>query len=34
MSLPLGTSAALGTHVEAEFKRWGELIRKTGITMQ
>lgn len=31
LTLPLGTPEALGKHVEAETKRWGEVIRKGNI---
>ena len=31
LTLPLGTPEAFGKHVEAETKRWGEVIRKGNI---
>lgn len=34
MLLPLGSPKQLGDHVEAESKRWGDLIRRTGIKME
>jgi len=34
MTLPRGTPEALQTHVEAETRRWGEVVRRAGITMQ
>ena len=33
MSLPLGSPEALGRHVEAEYARWGNVIRKAGIKL-
>ena len=29
--LPLGTPEAFGAHIAAEYKRWGEVIRRGGI---
>ncbi|HEY4773208.1 MAG TPA: tripartite tricarboxylate transporter substrate binding protein [Xanthobacteraceae bacterium] len=34
MSLPLGTPEALAAHVEKESKRWGDVIRRAGISLQ
>jgi tripartite-type tricarboxylate transporter receptor subunit TctC len=34
MSLPLGPPERLGAHVEAETKRWGEVVRRAGIKLQ
>jgi tripartite-type tricarboxylate transporter receptor subunit TctC len=34
MTMPLGTPEALQAHVEADTRRWGEVIRKAGIRMQ
>jgi tripartite-type tricarboxylate transporter receptor subunit TctC len=34
MTLPLGSPENLGTHVEADSKRWSEVIRKAGIKLQ
>jgi tripartite-type tricarboxylate transporter receptor subunit TctC len=34
MTLPLGPPAALQAHVEADSRRWGEVIRRAGIKMQ
>ena len=34
MELPLGPPERLGAHVEAETKRWGEVIRRAGIKLQ
>ena len=34
MSLPLGSPESLGNHVEADSKRWSEVIRKGGIKLQ
>ena len=34
MSLPLGPPELLGAHVEADTKRWGEVIRRAGIKLQ
>ena len=33
VSLPLGTPEALGAHVEAEYKKWGEVVSKAHITL-
>jgi hypothetical protein len=33
VSLPLGTSQALGAHVAAEHAKWGEVVRKANITL-
>ena len=33
MELPLGPPESLGAHVEAETKRWGEVIRRAGIKL-
>ena len=32
LNLPLGSPEALGQHVVEETQRWGEVIRKAGIT--
>jgi len=34
MTLPLGSPESLGSHVEADSKRWSEVIRKAGIKLQ
>jgi tripartite-type tricarboxylate transporter receptor subunit TctC len=34
MSLPLGPPERLGAHVEADSKRWSEVIRRAGIKLQ
>jgi tripartite-type tricarboxylate transporter receptor subunit TctC len=34
LTLPLGTPEDFGRHVEAETKRWGEVIRKGNIKME
>jgi tripartite-type tricarboxylate transporter receptor subunit TctC len=34
LTLPLGTPEAFGKHVEAETKRWGEVIRKGNIKVE
>lgn len=34
ISLPLGSSKALGVFVESETKRWGDVIHKAGINLQ
>ena len=34
MAVPLGPPEALGAHVEAETRRWGEVIRRAGIKLQ
>ncbi len=34
MTLPLGSPESLGKHVEADSKRWSEVIRKAGIKLQ
>lgn len=34
LTLPLGTPDDFGRHVEAETKRWGEVIRKGNIKME
>jgi hypothetical protein len=31
--LPLGSPERLGSHVEAETKRWGDVIRRAGIKL-
>jgi tripartite-type tricarboxylate transporter receptor subunit TctC len=33
VTLPLGTPTALAAHVDAETKRWGEVIQKAGIKL-
>jgi len=33
MSIPLGSPERLGAHVEADTKRWGEVIRRAGIKL-
>ena len=33
VTLPLGTPEALGAHVKAEYKKWGEVVRKANITL-
>jgi len=33
LTLPLGSPEALGQHVAEETRRWGEVIRKAGITL-
>ena len=33
VTLPLGTPDALGAHVAAEYKKWGEVVRKANITL-
>jgi tripartite-type tricarboxylate transporter receptor subunit TctC len=33
VALPLGTPEALGAHVAAEYKKWGEVVRKANITL-
>jgi tripartite-type tricarboxylate transporter receptor subunit TctC len=33
MALPLGPPELLGAHVEADTKRWGEVIRRAGIKL-
>jgi tripartite-type tricarboxylate transporter receptor subunit TctC len=33
VSLPLGTPEALGAHVAAEYKKWGEVVSKAHITL-
>lgn len=33
MVLPLGSPERLGAHVEAETKRWGDVIRRAGIKL-
>jgi tripartite-type tricarboxylate transporter receptor subunit TctC len=34
MTLPLGPPAVLQAHVEADTRRWGEVIRRAGIKLQ
>ena len=34
MTLPLGSPENLGAHVEADSKRWSEVIRRAGIKLQ
>jgi tripartite-type tricarboxylate transporter receptor subunit TctC len=34
MTLPLGPPSALGDHVDADSKRWAEVIRRAGIKLQ
>ena len=34
MTLPLGSPETLGAHVEADSKRWSEVIRRAGIKLQ
>lgn len=34
LTLPLGTPEAFGKHVEAETRRWGEVIRKGNIKVE
>jgi tripartite-type tricarboxylate transporter receptor subunit TctC len=33
VTLPLGTPEALGAHVDAEYKKWGNVVRKANITL-
>ena len=33
VTLPLGTPEALGAHVDAEYKKWGDVVRKANITL-
>jgi tripartite-type tricarboxylate transporter receptor subunit TctC len=33
VTLPLGTPEALRAHVEAETKKWGDVVRKANITL-
>jgi hypothetical protein len=33
-ALPLGTPENLGNHVEADSRRWSDVIRKAGIKLQ
>jgi tripartite-type tricarboxylate transporter receptor subunit TctC len=33
VTLPLGTPEALGALVEAETKKWGDVVRKANITL-
>jgi tripartite-type tricarboxylate transporter receptor subunit TctC len=34
MTLPLGSPSLLGDHVDADSKRWAEVIRRAGIKLQ
>jgi len=33
MTLPLGPPSLLGDHVDADSKRWAEVIRRAGIKL-
>jgi tripartite-type tricarboxylate transporter receptor subunit TctC len=33
MTLPLGTPEEFSAFIAAESKRWGDIVRKTGIKM-
>jgi tripartite-type tricarboxylate transporter receptor subunit TctC len=34
LTLPLGTPEEFTAHIAAETKRWGDIIRRTGIKME